>query len=652
MNPRPREIEMLLLTAFSAVPLYATRAVGIIPLVIFHAVLIAMVIRVARGKTPEILPEPVMRAIAIGYIVFYVIDAAIISRSAIAASTHLVLFIALYQPIDGLRRPNLGQRLLTAALIFTASIATSTHITIVLFVIAFGFVMFRELMYVSHVETARSVGHEYADKPSSRAAGFYLTGTTVLAALLFPVVPRVRNPFVQGIAGTLTNATTGLSSTIDFNHERTSTPDPTVVARVWMGQEAIPFFTPLRLRGAVYDRFHNNQWLQTPGEAREFPERAGVFAIARPVGFKRSATVQQRFVRQTRLFVPTGTYAISGVVALYSGPRRDEISTVQPAGRDLVTFNVELARQVRPLRPESPRVLSYPLTPPVVNLANQIAAKENDVPAKASAIEQYLLHNYRYVARPEDIGHPMSVDDFLLREKRGHCEYFAAGMVALMSAQGIPARIVGGYYGGRLNPLTGYFLIRREDAHAWVEVWEGDRWTTYDPTPPSLRPGNTQGGLFSTYAAAINDSINYFWDRYVLTYGLGDQIALAADLITRLRTNLDALKTAFRARPRISPMAIVIAIAAVLLIVLLVVAIARRRRSLFDVLAEHLAKLGIVIGPAMTMEDALRRLRRQHPEHARELEPLIAMYEAERFSARRDAKRVAAIRKKLAELRA
>ena len=35
-----------------------------------------------------------------------------------------------------------------------ASIATSTHITIILFVIAFGFVMFRQLMYVSHVETA------------------------------------------------------------------------------------------------------------------------------------------------------------------------------------------------------------------------------------------------------------------------------------------------------------------------------------------------------------------------------------------------------------------------------------------------------------------------------------------------------------------
>ena len=652
MNPRPREIEMLLLTAFAAVPLYATQAVGLLPLVVFHAVLAAMIVRVGRGRSPEIIPESVMRAVAMAYVVFYVIDAALISRSAIAASTHLVLFIALYQPIDGLRRPNHGQRLLTAALIFTASIATSTHITIVLFVIAFGFVMFRQMMYVSHLETARSVGREYADAPSSRAAVFYLTGTTALAALLFPIVPRVRNPLVRGIAGSLSNATTGLSSTIDFNHERTSTPDPTVVARIWMGPEAIPFFTPIRLRGAVYDRFHNNQWLQSAGVGGEFPLRRGEFTVARPSGFTRTATVQQRFVRATRIYVPTGTYAVSGLPVLYSGPHRDELSTVTPAGRDIVTFNVALARSVVPLRPdqELPHVVAYPVTPPVAALSDRIAGKERDAKEKASAVEQYLLRNYRYLVRPEEIGHTMTVDDFLLRDKRGHCEYFAAGMVALLAAQRVPARIVGGYYGGRLNPLTGYFLIRREDAHAWVEVWDGSKWMTFDPTPPSLRPGNTQGGLWSSYLSAISDSVNYFWDRYVLTYGLGDQIALAADLLTWLRGTFDSMRGKLHWRWQIAPVNFVVAIAAVLFVVLLIAAMARRRRSLFDILAEHLATLGIDVGPAMTMEEALLRLRLDHPDAARELEPLIAMYEEERFSAQHDGRRATLIRKRLAEL--
>ena len=62
-----------------------------------------------------------------------------------------------------MKKANHLQRLLTAALIFIASIATSTHVTIVIFVVAFGFVMFRQMMYVSHLETARSVGREYLD---------------------------------------------------------------------------------------------------------------------------------------------------------------------------------------------------------------------------------------------------------------------------------------------------------------------------------------------------------------------------------------------------------------------------------------------------------------------------------------------------------
>jgi protein-glutamine gamma-glutamyltransferase len=651
MSPRPREIEMLLLTAFAAVPLYATGAIGAAPLAVFHLALLAMIVRVAMGRSPEIIPEPVMRFVAMAYVVFYVIDAARISRSAIAASTHLVLFIAVYQPIDAIRRPNHGQRLLTAALIFTASIATSTHITIVLFVIAFAFVMFRQMMYVSHVETARLVGRDYAEAPSSRAAVFYLIGTTVLAALLFPVVPRVRNPLVHGIAASLSNATTGLSTTIDFNHERSSVPDPSVIARVWMGPEAIPFFTPLRLRGAVYDRYHNNQWTQSWGPSREYGQNNGAFLIARPSGFTRGASVQQRLLRGARLYFPTGTYAVRGLSNLHSGPLLEEYATYQPQNRDVVTFDVSLARNVKTMRDVQPRVVDYPARPEIAALAQRVAGAARDPRSKAAAVEAYLLRNYKYVIHPEQIGHPMSVDDFLLREKRGHCEFFAAGMVALMSAQGVPAHIVGGYYGGRFNPLTGYFVVRQDDAHAWVEVWDGSKWSTYDPTPPSMRPGSSQGNLLSNYAAAISDSVNYFWDRYVLTYGLADQIALAADMLTRLRAALDAMRSTFHGGPKITPLPIVAAVAAILFVTLIIAAIARRRRPLFDVLAAHLRRLGIEVGPAMTMEEALRRLRTDHEEAARELEPLIALYEAERFSASRDARRVAAIRRRLSELR-
>jgi hypothetical protein len=78
------------------------------------------------------------------------------------------------------------------------------------------------------------------------------------------------------------------------------------------------------------------------------------------------------------------------------------------------------------------------------------------------------------------------------------------------------------------------------------------------------------------------------------------------------------------------------------------VMMARRRRSLFDLLAAHLHLLGIDVGPSMTMSEALNRLRITHPAAAADLAPLIAMYEAERFSGKQERARVRRIRAALA----
>jgi len=650
MSSRAREIELLLLTAFAAVPLYFTGAVGPAPLAIFHLVLAGMIYRVFRGGTPEIIPEGVMRAIAIAYVPLYVVDA--VANHAIAASTHLVLFIAAYQPIESMRRNNHAQRLLTAALIFVASVATSTDITIVVFVVVFGFVMFRQLMLLSHVETAASIGHEYEDAPSNRAAAFYLAGTIALAALLFPVIPRTRNPLVQGVSGALTNATTGLSTTIDFTQQRTSTPDPSVVARVWMGPDALPFFTPLRLRANIYDRYIGHVWMQSSRGYRDIAMRDGFFEIARPAGYKRTARMQQRFVRNGRLYLPAGTYAVNGLVAIAEGPSLDTFTT-PTGGRESATFDIAMARDIFPLRNERPRVIDYPVTPEVAALARQIAGNESGAEGEARKIESYMSKHFRYSMQPLQTGKPMTIDEFLLRNRRGHCEYFAAGMVALLSALGTPARVVGGFYGGKLNPLTGYFSMRLEDAHAWVEVWTGDRWETFDPTPASMRPGNVREGLLRTYISALGDSVNFFWDRYILTYGLGDQVTFALEVLTRLRNAIGhshASLTTFRRRfTFVDAMDVVAALVALAALVLIV---RRRRRPLFNDLAGHLRFLGIDVAPAMTIEEALQVLRRHHPDAARDLAPLIAAYEEEMFSTRRERGRVASIRRALAKLRA
>jgi transglutaminase-like putative cysteine protease len=655
MTRKAREIETLLLTMFAAVPLYFTSAIGTTPVVFFHLAMAAIVVRVAMGKTPQLSPVRLMRWMAFAYIPFYFVDWRLISGTAIAASTHLVLFIAVYQPSESMQRNNHGQRMLTAALIFVASLATSTHITVVPFVLLFAFVTFRQLMYVSHLETVRSLSsqsatQEYAEAPSGRAAGFYLAGSMAIGALLFPLLPRVRSPFMSGFAGALPGSSTSLTETIDFRQARLATTDPTIVARVWMGGSTQQRFGPIRLRAMAYDRYDGGEWRQSRRGLREVPARSGVVHLGRASGSTGEVVLQMKLQRG-KVLMPAGAYSLTGMpTRLYEGPARD---TYYAYHDGLVNLRVRVAEEVEPRRLTPVHTVSYPVSREVAAMARQIVGTEVRPERQAALIERYMSTNFRYVTNAGDPGQTISIEDFLLRNRAGQCEYFAAGMVVLMTSLDVPARIAGGFYGGRRNPLTGYFAIRREDAHAWTEIWDGTRWVTFDATPVLLRPGSGAMNPLREYLIAVGDSLTFAWDRYVLTYGLGDQAALVETVLEWTRTTAATFRSQLRAGRQAVTSPDFLTILSLLVASALVVALfMRRRRPLFELLSVHLARQGIEVGPSMTMEEALQRLRSHHPEAARDLEPLIALYEEERFSSHEDRGRVGRIRRKLAELRA
>jgi hypothetical protein len=127
---------------------------------------------------------------------------------------------------------------------------------------------------------------------------------------------------------------------------------------------------------------------------------------------------------------------------------------------------------------------------------------------------------------------PDPVAWFLLHQREGHCEYFAGAMVALLTDLGIPARVVGGYSGGSLVAGDTEAIVRESNAHTWVEAWvgNGDVWTVYDPTPagevPALsRPSGTQRVRWAW------QWVQSTWDRYLLTFGFGEQVQLVNAVI-------------------------------------------------------------------------------------------------------------------------
>lgn len=59
---------------------------------------------------------------------------------------------------------------------------------------------------------------------------------------------------------------------------------------------------------------------------------------------------------------------------------------------------------------------------------------------------------------------------FLLKNRSGHCEYFATATTLLLREVGIPARYAIGFSVSEFSPLENQFIVRGRDSHAWTLV--------------------------------------------------------------------------------------------------------------------------------------------------------------------------------------
>ncbi len=159
------------------------------------------------------------------------------------------------------------------------------------------------------------------------------------------------------------------------------------------------------------------------------------------------------------------------------------------------------------------------LDPRIDELARQVVGEVEDPWAKAAKLERYLHGSYQYTLVPDvgDADQPLSV--FLFDSRRGHCEYFATALAVLLREEGVPARIVNGFYTDEFNVMGGYVAARQSHAHSWVEAWIGGRWIRLDATP---------AGVISPAPGELSQLIDAFearWYGLVVDYDLGTQLA-------------------------------------------------------------------------------------------------------------------------------
>lgn len=162
-------------------------------------------------------------------------------------------------------------------------------------------------------------------------------------------------------------------------------------------------------------------------------------------------------------------------------------------------------------------------------------------------LERIRREPYVYTLTPGESG-PEPVDEFWLDRRSGFCEHYASAFVIAMRALGVPARLVTGYQGGRVNPVNGVLEVRQSDAHAWVEYHDPRRgWVRVDPTaaiaPERVMlpgPGGAGRRLDGAFAAldpallermrALWSAADHRWNQWVLGYGRQGQRDLAGAL--------------------------------------------------------------------------------------------------------------------------
>jgi hypothetical protein len=482
--------------------------------------------------------------ITLGYTGFFPLDYFLLSREFLAATVHLVFFLAV-------------MKILTAKTnrdyFYTAAIAFVELLAAALLSIDFNFLPFLALylLFAMAALTSGEIRRSTRQAAATARSGlkrFYLRlalhsvmvtlGILSLTAGLFFLLPRTAEAafsrlishrfYLPGFSGQLTLGEIG---------EIKTASRPVMHIRIFSSE------TPggLKWRGGALAEFDGKRWSE-PGRANQTVPVENGHADLEPsvsrragrhinyhvdldafgtdalffAGVPEMVDLRYSFLLRTA----AGSYRIGH--QLPRGLHYDAYSRLEDTPE---TSPPPYPAPVLPLQARSDYLQLPPLDPRIPKLARAMTAGAATDLERARAIERRLRADYGYTLELPDreVADPLAY--FLFTRKKGHCEYFASAMTVMLRTAGIPARLATGFQSGVYNPITDFWLVRASDAHAWVEAWiPGHGWTTFDPTPPDP---NRRSFALLTKLGLYLDAAGTFWQEWVVSYDISRQGTLA-----------------------------------------------------------------------------------------------------------------------------
>lgn len=383
--------------------------------------------------------------------------------------------------------------------------------------------------------------------------------SVLLTALMFIATPRMEAG-IFGASNTI-KSTTDVTSEIDLNVEGAITPDPALIMRVQFPDEPDGVYGgDLFWRSTSLELYRNARWERSALRDNRYRDKTTFYGFndePENNAVRRHGPEDARRIRQ-EIYLDDGT--IEGLPALayiqamsaQAGelrwdPRHDttvfisnlkQSSLNYEAWSDVPEVDADTLRAAPANYPavmgQWYRILTYhDLDPRTVTLARNITRSADSPYDKVVAIQNHFLTTgYEYSLNVNTGGAFKPVDNFIHNIKSGHCELYASAMALMVRSLGIPARVVSGYHGGEWNESDEAYLVRKNMAHLWVEVYFIDHgWVTFDPSPPAaiseLDAWDSVSRAFGRYAL----NAKMLWYRDVVGFQGGIQWARLRDAL-------------------------------------------------------------------------------------------------------------------------
>ncbi len=333
------------------------------------------------------------------------------------------------------------------------------------------------------------------------------------SSLFFLILPRTNYPLF-GFLNKLAIAKSGFSDRVALGEVSEIQEDSRVIFRAEMPKVPDDM---LYWRGIELDRFDGTTW--TAGSSPDdFP--------ARPL--------QGEHIPQTIYLEPYGNkylFALDRPVSMSTTgrrPRRLTSSVRYGNVFERIRYTaVSVPTSMLPQKPfDKSRYLQLPpgFSPRITALVRTVLARGGG--DSVTALYDFIKSQpYKYSLKDLPAS-DTPLEDFLLTQRSGNCEYFASALAVMLRTAGIPARVVGGYRNGYYNDTGGYYLVLQKNAHVWVEAYRNGRgWIRLDPTPyvPDSPAGEYGRSIFLRLKL-LADTLNYYWDKFILSYDFNRQL--------------------------------------------------------------------------------------------------------------------------------